>query len=208
MHYTIMTKSKIVMIGNTGVGKSSLLQRLVKGCFVSDIGNTIGMDTVIQRLKKDDKEHLMVIWDTAGQERYESITTAYYRDADAALIVFDLSNRQSFTSITKWHELLLTRSWNKVPVIVYLIGNKSDSTKVVVSQQEINDLVSKLSIQVYISTSAMTGENVNSMFNALFDRLITVKTQNDPETFHNIDLSDPKPSETKAKNCCGGPRHP
>lgn len=190
------------MIGNTGVGKSSLLQRLVKGHHVTGIGNTLGVDTVLRKVKRNDTEHVMFIWDTAGQERFEAITTAYYRDADAAVIVFDLGNPSSFKSINKWHELLMNNSWKNTPLI-YLIGNKCEN-KPQVTTNEINKLVTELSIPVYIATSAVTGENVENVFNTLFDRLISIKIaqKEQSEEFQTIALNDEEVLIKKPKCSC------
>ena len=93
---------KCVIIGDTGVGKSNLLSRFTKDEFTKDSKSTIGVEFATRQIEHDGKTIEAQVWDTAGQERYRAVTAAYYRNAAGALIVYDVTNRDSFENCAKW----------------------------------------------------------------------------------------------------------
>ena len=115
---------KIVLIGDSGVGKSNLLLRYSKNQFSEDQNVTIGVEFASKTLKIENSFVKTQIWDTAGQERYRAITQAYYRNALGALMVYDITSYDSYRSIKKWMREVKDNSENGVLLI--LIGNKSD----------------------------------------------------------------------------------
>ena len=166
---------KILTIGDTCVGKTSLLYRSQENIFRADTKNTIGIDFTQRDLERNYKKYKLYIWDTAGQERFKSVTRAYYRDAHAAFLVFDLTNPESLQNIRTWYKDLMNKfnyNGNSSKPIVLLIGNKSDLTKTV-KHSDIIELVDELKIPIYLNTSAKTGEHVDDMFESLLDLLIT-----------------------------------
>ena len=162
------TKVKVIIIGDSRTGKTSLMLRHCDGRFASDVTSTIGIDYRSDSYILDGRHYMMQIWDTAGQERFQDITNSYYRDIDAALIVFDLSNRKTFESIPAWHRRLYARITK--PPIVILIGNKSDLTATV-SLSEIQNMAAELGIPSYIQSSAKDGAGINDIFEQLPSRL-------------------------------------
>ena len=162
-------KFKILIIGDTNVGKTSLLIRSQTGSFNPETKNTIGIDFAQKTYVEQGKRYDLSIWDTAGQERFKSVTKAYYRDAHAAFLVFDLAVPSTLDHIRTWHKSLidnLSECNNDVEPILILIGNKNDSIPKV-TQEDINAVVSELHIPIYISTSAKTGDHVDDMFRSL-----------------------------------------
>jgi len=118
---------KILLIGDSGVGKSSLLAAYAdKNRFSNEITSTIGIDYRAKRVKIDGKTILAQIWDTAGQERFRTITTAYYRGTHCSLLVFDLSNPKTFEDCNFWLQNIRIYAGD-VPVI--LVGNKMDKIR-------------------------------------------------------------------------------
>lgn len=115
---------KTVIIGDSGVGKSNLLSRYINNNFSHDLKATVGVEFGAKKLKIDGKTVKAQIWDTAGQERYRSITNAYYKGAKGALLVFDLTNIESFNSIDKWYSEL--KREGDINIYVILVGNKCD----------------------------------------------------------------------------------
>jgi len=115
---------KIVLIGDSGVGKSNILSKYLTDTFTFDSKATVGVEFGSKNLELDGNKIKMQIWDTAGQERYKSITNAYYKGAKGALLVFDLTKKQTFDSVDKWISDLKTNGDEHITII--LVGNKSD----------------------------------------------------------------------------------
>lgn len=117
---------KTVIIGDSGVGKSNLLSKFLNNSFSSDQKTTVGVEFGAKKLIIDGKNIKAQIWDTAGQEKYRSITNAYYKGAKGALLVFDLTNKDSFDSVDKWLNEL--KSEGDINIYIIMIGNKCDLT--------------------------------------------------------------------------------
>ena len=115
---------KVVLIGDSGVGKSNLLSRYLKNEFSYDTKTTVGVEFGAKKIEIDDMKIKAQIWDTAGQERYKSITNAYYKGAKGALLCYDITNKKSFESIDKWVPEL--KSSGDKDVTIVLVGNKID----------------------------------------------------------------------------------
>lgn len=115
---------KIVLIGDSAVGKSQLLSRFARNEFSLDSKATIGVEFQTRTLMIDHKTVKAQIWDTAGQERYRAVTSAYYRGAVGAMLVYDITKRQTFDHLSRWLEEL--RGHADSNIIIMLIGNKCD----------------------------------------------------------------------------------
>jgi small GTP-binding protein len=118
---------KTVIIGDSGVGKSNLLSRYLNNSFSTELKTTVGVEFGAKKLNIQGKMVKAQIWDTAGQERYRSITSAYYKGAKGGLLVFDLTNEESFNSIDKWLKELKQEC--ESDLVIVLVGNKSDLTE-------------------------------------------------------------------------------
>ncbi|XP_067877286.1 RAB3D, member RAS oncogene family, a isoform X3 [Heterodontus francisci] len=115
---------KLLIIGNSSVGKTSFLFRYADDSFTSAFVSTVGIDFKVKTVYRNEKRVKLQIWDTAGQERYRTITTAYYRGAMGFLLMYDIANQDSFHSVHDWATQIKTYSWDNAQVI--LVGNKSD----------------------------------------------------------------------------------
>jgi Ras-related protein Rab-2A len=169
---------KFIIVGNMSVGKSCLLMRFADNQFKEHHQSTIGVDFGSQVIQVGDSCIKIQIWDTAGQEDFRAITRAYYREACAALLVYDATNRQSFTEIKTWLEAVRNNSTND-HIVMTLVGNKSDlcgrhtgSRRVKCAEGE------KFANQhrmLHIETSAKTGSNVSEAFSrtalAVYEKL-------------------------------------
>jgi|JI6StandDraft_1071083.scaffolds.fasta_scaffold88211_2 small GTP-binding protein len=156
---------KIVMIGDSGVGKSNLLSRFVDNTFNMDSKPTIGVEFATKTTTLEGKTIKNQIWDTAGQERFRAITNAYYRGAVGAIIAFDITKSKTFENVQKW--LTELRDNADPSITVMLVGNKSDLSDMrEVKSEAIQDYaaLNKLS---YLETSAANGSNVNEAFTQL-----------------------------------------
>ncbi|XP_027441933.1 ras-related protein Rab-3D isoform X2 [Zalophus californianus] len=115
---------KLLLIGNSSVGKTSFLFRYADDSFTPAFVSTVGIDFKVKTVYRHDKRIKLQIWDTAGQERYRTITTAYYRGAMGFLLMYDVANQESFTAVQDWATQIKTYSWDNAQVI--LVGNKCD----------------------------------------------------------------------------------
>lgn len=153
---------KIVLIGDSGVGKSNLLSRFSRNEFFNDSKTTIGVEFATRTLAVNNKLVKAQIWDTAGEERYRSITSAYYRGSVGALIVYDISKSASFKNIEKWLQEL--REHSSSNIVIILVGNKSDLKHLrEVSTEEATKFAQKHDL-ILIETSALDSSNVDLAF--------------------------------------------
>ena len=167
---------KYIIIGDAAVGKSNLLLRYAHGQFKPEYQLTIGVEFGAKNVVIRNKTYRIQIWDTAGQENFRSITRAYYKNSVCALVVYDISSRDSFNNVSTWIEDCRNNSSEKIFMV--LIGNKSDlADKRQVSTEEGRELAEKYEMKFY-ETSAKTGENVNDIFNDSVDEIAKKMDQN------------------------------
>eukprot|EP00262_Sarcandra_glabra_P018518 TRINITY_DN6673_c1_g1_i1.p1 TRINITY_DN6673_c1_g1~~TRINITY_DN6673_c1_g1_i1.p1 ORF type:complete len:226 (+),score=19.20 TRINITY_DN6673_c1_g1_i1:210-887(+) len=153
---------KVVLIGDSAVGKSQLLARFARNEFSLDSKATIGVEFQTKTLVIDRKTIKAQIWDTAGQERYRAVTSAYYRGAVGAMLVYDMTKRQSFDHVARWLEEL--RGHADKNIAIMLIGNKSDlGTLRTVSTEDAKDFAQRENL-FFMETSALEATNVESAF--------------------------------------------
>ena len=179
---------KIVVIGDINVGKTSILSRFRYGTFEPNYIPTVGIDFFTKNIFHDDKAIRLILWDTAGQERFRSLIPSYLRNADCIIIVFDITNKDSFLSVDHWLKDVKTHSLQHTFFI--LCGNKSDlKDKRNVSEKEIQDFIEKNSLE-YIECSAMSGEGVKKLFNCIAINLGEInfsKSLSVDVNFNNLD---------------------
>lgn len=153
---------KLLLIGDSGVGKSCLLLRFADDTYTESYISTIGVDFKIRTIDLDAKTIKLQIWDTAGQERFRTITSSYYRGAHGIIVVYDTTDLESFNNVKQWlHEIDRYASEN---VNKLLVGNKSDLTsKRAVSYEQAKEFADSLGI-AFIETSAKSSTNVEKAF--------------------------------------------
>ncbi|XP_065155260.1 ras-related protein Rab-3 isoform X1 [Atheta coriaria] len=158
---------KLLIIGNSSVGKTSFLFRYADDSFTSAFVSTVGIDFKVKTVFRHDKRVKLQIWDTAGQERYRTITTAYYRGAMGFILMYDITNEESFNSVQDWVTQIKTYSWDNAQVI--LVGNKCDmEDERVISFERGKQLAEQLGVE-FFETSAKENINVKSVFERLVD---------------------------------------
>ncbi|KAF8794390.1 ras-related protein Rab-3-like [Argiope bruennichi] len=158
---------KILIIGNSSVGKTSFLFRYAEDAFTSAFVSTVGIDFKVKTVFRQDKRVKLQIWDTAGQERYRTITTAYYRGAMGFILMYDVTNEESFNSVRDWVTQIKTYSWDNAQVV--LVGNKCDmEDERVVSTERGKQLADQLGLE-FFETSAKENLNVKIVFERLVD---------------------------------------
>ena len=153
---------KYIIIGDSAVGKSNILLRYAHEKFNEDYQATIGIEFGSKNIEIDNEKYRIQIWDTAGQENFRSITRAYYKNSVCALVVYDITNRESFNHVQNWIEDCKTQS--PKTVLLVLVGNKSDlNSERQVNYDEGMELANKNKM-IFYETSAKTGTNVEEIF--------------------------------------------
>ena len=160
---------KLVLIGDSGVGKTNILTRYTKNEFSLATQATVGVEFGSKIIKKNDKLIKLQIWDTAGQERYKSITSAYYKGSKGAFVVYDISRKPTFENVDKWIGELKTNA--SEDVLIMLVGNKSDlEDKREVQIDETKKKAEQHKI-AFCETSALKGNNIEQAFDSLIDEI-------------------------------------
>ncbi|CAL8289358.1 unnamed protein product [Arctogadus glacialis] len=158
---------KLLIIGNSSVGKTSFLFRYADNSFTSAFVSTVGIDFKVKTIYRNEKRVKLQIWDTAGQERYRTITTAYYRGAMGFLLMYDITSQESFSAVQDWATQVKTYSWDNAQVV--LVGNKVDLEEDrQVPTVDGQRLASELGFQ-FFETSAKDNINVKQVFDKLVD---------------------------------------
>mmetsp|Transcript_15205 Transcript_15205/g.31723 ORF Transcript_15205/g.31723 Transcript_15205/m.31723 type:complete len:206 (+) Transcript_15205:127-744(+) len=189
---------KLVLIGDSGVGKSCLLLRFADREFTESYISTIGVDFRFRTVDIDGQTVKLQIWDTAGQERFRTITSAYYRGADGIIMVYDVTNRDSFLHVRDWLAEV-NRYAPEGTCQKLLIGNKSDRKDKEVSTKEGQEFAQELGMP-FLETSARTADNVEAAFLRVGADLIKLKSAAvAAEEEETVDL---KNGNTKGKKCC------
>jgi len=193
---------KLVLLGESAVGKSSLVLRFVKGQFHEYQESTIGAAFLTQTVCFDDTTVKFEIWDTAGQERYHSLAPMYYRGSQAAIVVYDITNPESFTRAKNWvKELHRQASAN---IVIALSGNKADlGNKRMVEYEEAQSYSEENGL-LFMETSAKTAMNVNELFLAIAKKLPkntdAPGSAGSPRGGRGIELTEN--AEPKQGGCC------
>ncbi|RAL66356.1 hypothetical protein DID88_006025 [Monilinia fructigena] len=166
---------KVVLIGDSGVGKSNLLSRFTRNEFNLDSKSTIGVEFATRSIQVDAKTIKAQIWDTAGQERYRAITSAYYRGAVGALLVYDISKHQTYENVTRWLKEL--RDHADSNIVIMLVGNKSDLKHLrAVPTEEAKQFASENNLS-FIETSALDASNVELAFQNILTEIYRIVSQ-------------------------------
>ncbi|PSC70713.1 ras-related RIC2 [Micractinium conductrix] len=153
---------KVVLIGDSGVGKTNCLSRFCRNEFQTNSKPTIGVEFATKQLTIDGDLVKCQIWDTAGQERYRAITNAYYRGAVGALLVYDVTRQKTFESIPRWLSEL--REHASADMVVMLVGNKTDLKDQREVAVEAGQEIAQREGLLFIETSALEGSNVDEAF--------------------------------------------
>ncbi len=197
-------KCQLLIIGDSTVGKTSILSRFANGTFNSNYLATVGLDNFTKDEIIDNKTVRIKIWDTAGQERYKALTKGFFRNAQGIMIVYDVTNAETFENLTIWiksiNEHMGTDTEN-IPSIV--IGNKVDSEEREVKFEEA-ELFAKKYNYPYFETSAKTGENIDQTIRFLVKEVINKNSGNNDNNNGNIviDNNDLKEKDENSKCSC------
>ena len=164
----------IIIIGDSKVGKTTLMKRYINGNFSENIIPSLGIELYRKIKEINRKKYLIKIWDTCGQERFKALTQNYYRNADGVMLLFDSNNIESFHNLNIWLNSLKEYSIKNFPLII--IGTKSD-LPINVHDNDINLFCNQFNIK-WFRTSAKTGENISLSFDFLTKEILNIKDNN------------------------------
>ncbi|CAG9334898.1 unnamed protein product [Blepharisma stoltei] len=194
---------KVVLLGDSGVGKSSLVLRFVADNFKIDSDSTVGASYMGKSLQFNDKTIKFNIWDTAGQERYHSLAKMYYRDAQAAIITYDITKRESFEGLKRYYREL--QEFGPKDIVINIAGNKEDLVETeAVPPEEAKEFASSIGA-IYRKTSAKTNYGVEQMFRDIAAKVLPDVSAPQSTPKRNTVVLDKSLSPTKKKDggkCC------
>lgn len=214
-----MLQFKLVLLGDSSVGKSSIVHRFVKDTFDELRESTIGAAFLSQTVKiKDGNEDVVIkfeIWDTAGQERYKSLAPMYYRNANAALVVYDVTQPDSLSKAQSWVQELQNKVGDE-ELVIYLVGNKVDIVEADESARKIETEEGAEYAQaqklLFKEVSAKTGAGVKDIFQEIGEQLYSTKKaslknkdqsrRTDSVSSNTVDIQTQRPSTNDTSSCC------
>ena len=196
---------KIVLVGDSGVGKTNLLLRYLKNEFNTQTKATVGVEFGNTKVQIDNALIKAQIWDTAGQERYRSITSAYYKGAHGALIVYDITRKDSFDSVEKWLSDLKNNGEEKM--VIMAIGNKCDMVNERVISTEDGEAKAQRNNIAFLETSALNATNVAKAFDELIQKLYVAfkkdfEDNDEDDLGENANTIEIRTGNSKKKQCC------
>jgi small GTP-binding protein len=201
----LKTMFKIVVVGSTSVGKTSIVERLITGSFADDIQSTVGVEFRSFVCQLDDHAVRLQVWDTAGQERFRSVSTAYFRDAVGAVLVYDITKEETFEDLGHW--LTDLQQLCHPNAFVLLVGNKCDlEEQRRVGAQQVREFADQFRLEC-IETSAKSGQNIEETFTRMAYAVAARVDAGDievlaPHAGGRFALAVEQPRAGGARGCC------
>ena len=193
---------KLILVGDAGVGKTSLLIKYTEKGFPENYQTTIGVDFRIKTINRKGYKVKIQVIDTAGQERFQAITKSYFKNIDGLLLVFDLTDKESFDNLSSWIERIKSEQDEENNFKVILLGNKCDlKNQITILNNDINDLIINNGIDYpYFETSAKKGTNVMKAFEEMIDLILKDQKEEELLEHYSKKTSLVKLKEKKEKN--------
>ena len=198
---------KVVLVGDSNVGKTNIMSKYLKNEFHDDSKATVGVEFGSKQFIIEGHTIKAQIWDTAGQERYKSITNAYYKGSKGAFVVYDITRKETFDSVDKWIADLKQSGDKKITIL--LIGNKADLENQRVISKEQGEEKAKSFNLAFLETSAMNGQNLDTAFEMMIKEVYDkchseIEDDGMGEFSSGEDINLGKPNQvTNKKKCCG-----
>ena len=192
---------KVALIGNSGVGKTCIIQRFKDNTFNDYSDSTISASSVDKEIIRGKEKYILNIWDTAGQEKYQSLGKLFYKDAYIILLIYDITNQKSLDSLKKtWYPDLQIYAENCI--VMGVIGNKADlyESEKLADEDEAKEFAKEIGA-VFSLVSAKSGENISDLFEKLLDKFLEKDTQDKVKKQEKSTFSLDSRAEKK-KNCC------
>ncbi|EIM24273.1 GTP-binding protein ryh1 [Wallemia mellicola CBS 633.66] len=193
-----LKKFKLVFLGEQSVGKTSLITRFMYDTFDKTYQATIGIDFLSKTMYLDDRTIRLQLWDTAGQERFRSLIPSYIRDSSVAVVVYDVSNKNSYDNTSKWIEEVKQERGDDV--IIVLVGNKVDLSEKEVNNDQVKEYCDNNGI-LFIETSAKSGFNVKQLFKRIALALPASEQDNSQNDNVKIQVDNQQADQQSSCNC-------
>ncbi|XP_050680131.1 ras-related protein Rab-18-B [Leptidea sinapis] len=193
-----VTTLKILVIGESGVGKSSIILAFTTGDYNSSFPATIGVDYKCKVMEVNGVKVKLGIWDTAGQERYRTLTNSFYRDAHGAILVYDASEPKTLAKLNEWVEELQVYSTKK-NIVCLVVGNKIDKPRMV--SREAGQAFAQKHRMLFIESSAKTQEGINLAFEELVQKIIETPGLWESSPSSNIRISNEDRRQQEQSSC-------
>ena len=198
---------KLIILGDTGVGKTSIINRYIENKFTDNIPSTIGSNYIGKNLKRGDKQYVLNIWDTTGQERYRSVTKLFVQDSKIVVLVYSINSKESFNVLDIWYKQVLDICGENI--IIAIVGNKTDlfdqneyEEKELVSDEEGKKYATDKNALFKLVSAKIDRKGINSLFDELLDEYIK-KNPNSNSQLSSFQLNPPSNKKIKKKeNCC------
>ncbi|KAI8115744.1 hypothetical protein FF38_07040 [Lucilia cuprina] len=195
-----MIKHKLVFLGDQSVGKTSLLSRFMYDKFDTQYKATVGIDFMSKTMYLPDRTIRLQLWDTAGQERFRTLVPSYIRDSNIAVVVYDVTDANSFEAATKWIEDV--QAERQEQALIVLVGNKCDLTdKRVISQEEGEEKARQFGA-LFQETSAKAGTNVKTLFKKIATELAGTEIPQNSEREHQTEVVDVSVAADQDQGTC------
>ena len=199
------TQYKIILLGNSGVGKTAIINRYCKELFSNEMDPTIGVNFQPKYIEVNGKTIKLAIWDTAGQEKFRTITRQFYRKVDGAILVYDITDRQSLNDLKNVWIPELNANVSRTCQLI-LVGNKSDlkddpNYKDHIVPKEDGENVAREYATLFVEASAKNSENVKNLFEELVQRLVDTPQKDDEDEGTKL-LIDPNPTAMGGCSYC------
>jgi len=195
------TNFKIIIIGNSGVGKSSILKRAVKGTFDPNYQATVGFEFLLLYYIVNDYKIKLQIWDTCGEEMYRSLVQGFYRNTSLAVLVYDISNKESYENLDTWLKDIRSRLNEEVPI--FIAGNKSDlEDERKISSDEAKEFLKTRRTKYFTECSAKTGQNVENIFYETAKYLYSIREELGKDKSPKLKIGEDNGPSIKKKKCC------
>lgn len=196
---------KIIIVGNSGVGKSCLLKKAVLNTFKEGYQTTIGFEFLLMYYKINGKKIKLQIWDTCGQEMYRSLIQGFYRNTSLALLIYSINDQKSFVDLNEWIKDI--KNYSEKPIPIFLVGNKYDlNEEKIIKREDGEQFFKQHDLQYFNEASAKTGYNVDDIFSeiAKYIYMENYLKENNISKKLKIELNknEEKQNDSKSKKCC------
>ena len=201
---------KVILIGDSGVGKTNIMSKFLKNQFLEDSKATVGVEFGSKLFIQQGHKIKAQIWDTAGQEKYKAITSAYYKGSKGALVIYDITQKETFANIEKWINDLKCKGDPKITIII--IGNKNDLEEKRQISKEQGEEKAKSFGCAFLETSAFSGDNIEKAFEMMvkeiYDKFTSDIGGDDEEELdsnekgEDLKIENVNPDNNEKKKCC------
>ena len=197
-------KCQILLIGDSSVGKTSLISRYANGIFKEEYISTIGFESYSKEEIINNQTVLVKLWDTAGQERYKALTTNFFKNAEGVILVYDVTSSESFDNLKYWIDSIKSNLGENITIPIIILGNKIDMDDMRDIKKEDANKFANENKYKYFETSAKTGEGVDEAIRYLVNQVMIQKGKNDDgkEERNSVKIEGNKGDNQKKKGCC------